>query len=145
MNFEVVAAAEDILAEVPLPPGFGDRLCQYLGLVDKLATDVDVGRVGPDGIGRDRDALEDHVGVAENQLTILECSGLRFVGVTDHVFRFDGVSGYETPFNASRETGTAASANPRCLDFCDHLSRSHRQRLVECGVAPQPEVSGNRT
>ncbi len=88
MDLEIVAAADDVLPEEVLAPSLGDCSFEDLGLAHELTANVNVRRVGVDGIRRDGDSLENHVGVDQDQLAILEGARLRLVGVADHILGF---------------------------------------------------------
>ena len=62
----------------------------------ELAAQVDVGGIGPDGIGSNGHAFQELEGVAFHDLAVLEGAGLGLVRVGDHVVRPDVVGNEAT-------------------------------------------------
>jgi len=140
VDLEIVAAAEDVLAEVVLSPSLRDRTLEDLGFAHELTANVDVRRVSGYGVRRDRNAFENHVGVDEDQLAILEGPRLRLVGVADHVLGFGQIFRNEAPLDAGRETRASPATHPGRLDLFDDLRRVHRHGLGESVVAAAIEI-----
>jgi hypothetical protein len=76
-------------------------------------------------IGGDRHAFDDGMGVKTHDVTVLECSGLTFVGVANDVLVAREGARHERPFQASREASTATTAQDGFLDFADDVFLGH--------------------
>src|SRR5581483_11255611 len=92
-----------------------------------------------DRVGRDQDALEEHVRAVLHDVAVLRRARLGLVGVDDHVLGLGRVALDEAPLHARREARAAAAAKARGLDLVDdrrglHLEQSLAQRLVAAGL-----------
>ena len=76
-----------------------------------------------------------------NDVAILECARLGFVGVADEVDRLLFVGLDEAPFHAAGETGAAASAQAGGFDFVHDLSARHFHRGFELLVAAVLQIA----
>jgi hypothetical protein len=85
VHIELVARPTGVLANVPGLVRFIDGLLHVRGLLEELATDVDVGGGGVHGTAGDETAFDELVGVATEDFTVLAGSGFTFVGVDDEV------------------------------------------------------------
>src|SRR5262245_55325830 len=90
--------------------------------------------------------------VAEN-LAVLAGAGLRLIGIDDEIMRPTvGLLGHERPFQPGRESGAAASAQPRRLHLVDDpiatllqnrlgaVPRAARPRALETPVVEPVEI-----
>jgi len=130
-------AAEDILAEVPRGAGFLERLFEAQIDFEDFTVDVVVAAPAPHGITGDDHALDDGVRVVAQDVAILESARLALVGVAHDVLLARKLPRHEAPLQAGGEARTAAAAQPRSLDFLDHLLRRHvlRQEPTQGRVA----------
>ena len=84
--------------------------------------------------------------VVPNDIAVLECSRLTFIGVAYKVALTWIVARHETPLEASRKTGAAAPAQPGGLDLVDNIFgrdfflENFAQRLV----TPHAPIRFNR-
>ena len=141
VHVEVEAAAEDVRAQQPVGVGRGNGPFQTLRAVRELAPDVDVGGMGADGVGRDEDAFQQHVGIVFDDGPVLERSGLALVGVAAQIDGLVGILGQEAPFHAGAETGPAPAAQVRVLDLGGDVFRGERrQRGARRGIAVVGDV-----
>src|SRR4029079_10574607 len=98
------AGALDVLADVARPPGLGDRFFEDPRSQDELASYIDVGALGADRITGEEDSFQHLVRIALDQLPVLKCPGLAFVGITAEVPRSLVVLGQESPFDPRRKS-----------------------------------------
>ena len=114
------AGAEDVLAEVPGGVGLGNGCIENVGDLGVLAADEDEGSRGVCGHPRDRDPLDQLMGVLEHQLAVLEGAGLGFVGVAAEVL-LHLAPGQEAGLLAHREAGAAAASQATLLEFAEQF------------------------
>ena len=95
----------------------------------EFAADVDVGRVRIKRITRDQHSFEQLMWIVVNDVAILECARLGFIGVADQIHRPFFVRFDETPFQAAGKSGASASAQP---EFLTLLTMSARERVNAC-------------
>ena len=131
---ERVVGAEDLLADVALLAGLGERGVEHVGLVGVLAADEDERLVGADRVGADDDPLDQLVRVLLHQLAVLERARLGLVGVAHEVLVHRPL-GDEGHLLAHREAGAAAAAHVGGEHLLQHLLRLHLQRLAQHLVA----------
>src|SRR5438132_13834619 len=134
-DLDVVALAEDVLADVPRLASLGDGGLQRIVLGQVLAADVDEGQVAPDRVARDQDALQHLVRALLDQVAILEGAGLALIGIADEVARVDAL-GQDAPLVAGRKAGTAATPQAAFFYFLDQRVGLHLERLPVTAVAP---------
>ena len=116
-----------------IEPGFGEIV---------FPPDVDEAFAGPHRKAGNGYALQDLMGVALHDVTVLDGPRFPFIGVADDIFGGDGEGPGEGPLEAGRESGAAPAANPGGLDFLHHRLRGHGgHRLFEIGV-PSPGQIG---
>ena len=125
MDVVAEARAHDVVAEIPLRVGLGDRALHLFGGIGVFAPDVDEGRRRSGRPGRDQDAFEHLMRSALEQDPVLERSGLGLVGVADQVLGAIRVLGHERPLQARRETRASATLQARGLDELDHFVGRH--------------------
>ena len=132
----------DILAEVTLRVGLGDRGFDNVDHVAILAANVNVTALGAHGASGDHHAFDELMRIHFHQRTVFTCAGLAFVAIGDDVFRLAArFFGDETPLHAGREACAAASAQIRFLHFVDDLVGRHLlQRFFERLIAVVLEV-----
>ncbi len=140
---ERVIGAEDRRAEVARLRRLGDRRLEDVGLMRVLAADVDEGAADLRAVGRDDDALDQHVRVLLHQLAVLERAGLGLVGIADQVL-VDVAVGQERRLLAHLEAGAAAAADARVHDRGQHVLAGHASALRRLLVAPAPLIDLER-
>src|SRR5262245_44020448 len=97
VNFQVVAAAQNLFAKEIPRPGFLERAVENLGTFDEFAADIYISEVNIVGIASDDHALKHLVGVLVNDLLIFKSAGLRFVRVADQVDGFATLAIHKRP------------------------------------------------
>src|SRR5204862_5234833 len=108
VNLDVEPGAEHVETHEIFLAGFLDRALEDLRAFREFATDIDVGRLRAERETGDQDSLDKLVGILVNNVAVLECPRLRFIGVADQVDWLFFVGLDETPFHAARKTGAAA-------------------------------------
>gem|GEM_PF-5742191 len=126
--------AQNVFASEPVFVCLLDGFLQDLIRLAKLTANVNEDFLGLNGIGSDKRAFNDCVGVVFQNQSILESPRLTFVAVDAHILRED-VLGHETPLETCREPCATATAQTRSLDNFYHLVRRQfpqdlLQRLV---------------
>src|SRR5207248_11720939 len=114
---------------------FGNRGFQTVSRLDVLAPNIDERRFRTDGIAAQRHAFEHAVRLNFDQLAILECAGLGFVGIARDVLGA-WLVGDEAPLGAAWEARAAAAPQPRGFDLLDDFVGRHRgERLAPAVIA----------
>ena len=125
VDIEIEPGLHDVLAEEAVLMGLVEGDLQTLDRDRVLCADVDVTLVRADRVTGDGHGFEDHVGVAFQDGTVHEGTGVAFVRVTaDELLRCVIALG-EFPLEARRETGAAASAEAGVEHDLDDVVRSH--------------------
>ena len=88
-------------------------------------------RVASHRVPRDRHPFQQLIGALGQEDAVLERARLPLVGVAEDVTLLPGGVRRQLPFQARRETGAAASPQPRVLDLLDHFRGRKRERLPE--------------
>src|SRR5206468_3377807 len=114
--------ALDVLAEPAPGVGFLHRTTEALGRSEVLAPDVHVGFVAADRKGGDDHALDERVGIALEDVPVLERSGLSLVCVDHQVLRLRASLGDERPFSRGWKSGPAQTAEVCTPHLVDDLS-----------------------
>ncbi len=132
-HLEVEGTPENALSEISAGICLVDRLLNPSGWFRILAADVDERMVNLVGDGGDDDPFDHLVGIALEELAILEGPGLRLIAVDDQV----GGSGgrQKAPLQAGRESGAAPPQKTRALDHFDQFVPGHRRRSPRLGIA----------
>src|SRR4030081_1819405 len=138
-DVDLVALAEDVLAQEPRLAGLLDRGLQRIVLWQVLTADIDEGQVAADRVAGDQDSFEHLVRALFDQVAVLEAARLALVGIADEVAWIDAL-GQEAPLVAGRETRAAAAAESALLHQLPQLVGLHLERLLEAGVAASPLV-----
>jgi hypothetical protein len=142
MDFEVVGRAADGFAEKALRLGLGDGLFQDFGAERKLAADIDISEVNIVRVAGDDHAFKQLVRVLVNDLSVLECARLRFVGVADEVNRLGVLLGVdEAPLHPAGKSGTAPAAQLRRFHLGDDVGPRHRKRFFKVLVSAVTEIA----
>src|SRR5512134_174052 len=140
------AGSLDVFTDVACPAGLADRLLQDPGSQDKLASYINVRRLGSDRVTGQDDPFQDLVGVALDQLAVLERPGLTFIGVAAEIAGALVILGQESPFNAGGKAGTAAAAKAGFDDQLRHVGgRDLSEDLLERLVAARLFILGQRS
>ncbi len=134
-DVEVEARALDVPAEQPRVVGFLHRAAEHLPRLHVLAPDVDEPDVRVDRPRRDDHALDQGVGIALEQVAVLERARLALVRVDHEVLRRGRALGDEAPLHAGGEGGAAEAAEVGLLDLLGDRGGLHRERLGQRGVS----------
>ncbi len=121
VNFQVVAAIQDILAQEISGSGFIQSPVQNFSAFVEFTPDVDVGQVNIVGEAGNDHSLDELMRVFVDDLSILEGAGLRLIAVANQVDRLTGGAVHKGPFEAGREACTAAAAKAGSLYFISQL------------------------
>ena len=78
---------------------------------------IDITFARPDRDGGNRHAFDEHERIAFHHHAIGKRAAIAFVGIADDVFEIARRIGDRLPFDAGREAGAAAAAQPRLRDF----------------------------
>ena len=100
-----------------------------------LITYVEKSLLCSNGDSRDGKSLDYCMGISLQNGPVHESSRISLVTVARHILRKIVVGGCCPPFPPCREPGTAASAKPRLLHFCDHFIRRHLQSFSKRLIA----------
>ena len=114
----------------------GDRPFHGLPGDLELSPEVEVDLLGPDEGGGDGQTLQDEVGPSEEDLPVLEGSGLSLVGVEDHVANRIVLRAYGLPFDVGGESGTPPALEPGRLELGQDLVGADLQASGEGGARP---------
>ena len=125
LDVEVKAAAEDVLAEEAVLAGLVDGDLQAVDGEGVLGTNVNQTLGGTDGVAADGHGLDDAVGVALEDGTVHEGTGVALVGVADNVLLVSAVLGAEFPLQAGGEAGAATAAEAGGFHDVDDLLGGH--------------------
>ena len=119
-DVKVIARSTGVATDEAGGVGLVDGLVEDDGLVEVLATDVDVGGAGAHGVTSEEAALDELVRVLPHDLAVLAGAGLGLVGVDDEEGGpAVGLLGHEGPLEAGGEAGAAAAAEAGVLDLLD--------------------------
>src|SRR5262249_31658555 len=113
--------------------------------LDVLPADVDEGGVAADRVGSDQHALDDRVGIALQDVAILEGPRLPLVGVDHQVDRARPLLRNEAPLRGRREPRASQAAEIRLLHLGRDALRAEGQGLLEGLVAPPRAVTRERS
>ena len=135
-EFEIEAAAHDVLAEQACFARFFQRGFKALETLENFAVDIVVAGFRAHGVTRDNHALNQRVRVVHDDVAVFERAGFAFVRVADNIFRTGQGTGHEAPFQAGGEARAAATAQTGCFDFVNHVvlrcffAQNLAQRLI---------------
>src|SRR5688572_28605986 len=87
VNIKVVAGPARVLADKAIGIRLVDGALKDTCLVDELATDVDIGRIGIHGTASHQTTLNKLVGVLAHDLAVLAGARLTLVGVDNQIAR----------------------------------------------------------
>ena len=104
VHVKVKAAATDVFTQQATGIGRLNRLVEAFGAEGKFSPDVDIGRVGVDGVGGDQNAFEQDVSVPLNERTVLEGSRLALIRIGAQVDRFVRVFRQKAPTSCRPQT-----------------------------------------
>src|SRR4029078_3850862 len=100
--------------------------------------DLDERARGPDHVGRDDHALDEHVRGLLHELAVLEGPGLGLVGIADEVLLHRSLR-EERRLLAHGEAGAAAAADAGGVELAEDALALHGERLAKRAVAaPAP-------
>ncbi len=139
-DLEVLAAAEDVLAEEALLAGLLDGLLHAREGDRVLVADVDVPLVGVRRQRSDEQAFDDEVRVAFEEHAVHPRARVAFVGVAHQVARRSRRRPQEVPLAAGREARAGAAAEAAVQHLLHDRFGVHFERLAEPGVAIVGEV-----
>ncbi len=106
-----------------------------------LAAQIDPTLLTPAGVGGEGHRLDDREGVLFEQDPVLECPGLRLVGVANEMARLCDRLGDRQPLPARREGSAASSDELRGDDLLDHTVATELEGAGERPVAAARSVS----
>ena len=137
VNLQVVAGAEDVLAEKVLRARLVEGFVQELRALRHLAADVEVGELHVVRPAGENHALDELVRVLVDDLAVLERAWLGLVGVTNEVDGLAGLAVHERPLDARAEARATATAQTGGLHVLAHLLL--RRKLFAVGQIPGHE------
>ncbi len=136
-QFEIEAAAEDVLAQQAGGLGLIDGAIEVGGRVDVFAAQEDVAAIGLERAGADDHAFHQQVRQLLHQQAVLPGVGLHLVRVAQQVAdvqRF--VGGHQAPLHARGEAGAATALEAGFLHRLHDVRLGHfGQRFAQRGVA----------
>src|SRR5262249_13356541 len=133
--------AEDARSQEPVRFRRAHRLREDAPGLDVLAADVDEGRVAADCVGGDEHPLDQRVGIALEDVAVLEGPRLALVGVDDEIDRARAFLRDEAPFGGRREARAPEPAQVRLLDLGRDPHGPESERLPEGLVAAERAVA----
>src|SRR5271166_5801833 len=95
INLEVVAAAENVLAQKSASIGVFDRLLHDLRKITVLPANVDVSGMCARGNSRDHDSFNDRVRIMLENQAVFTSAGLALIAIAQNVFRLRRLLGHE--------------------------------------------------
>ena len=140
VNLQVVTAAQDVFAEKILRAGLLQRPVQELCAIGHFTADVDVGQMHVVRETGDDHAFDELVRVLVDDLAVLECARLGFVGVANQVNRLAALAVHKRPLQPARKTRAAAPAQAGGHDFLADLFL----RRFRFAVGQDPWLDGQR-
>ena len=162
-QFEVVAGAADVAAQVTRGVGLGDRGLQPAQHRHHLAAHVDERVVRADRVRRDDHALDQEVRRGQHQRNVFARTGFRLVGVDHQVVRFGAGAGVvlrdEGPFVPVGKPAPPRPRRPESLTVAmtssGAMPSARSQRLVAVvatvgvqrpglGLVPEPAQHGRQ-
>ncbi len=142
VELKIPARAAGVLADQAGVVGLVDRRLQALCLVIKLAADIDVASVDTHADRGEQAAFDQLVRVVADDVPVLAGARLALIGIDAKVGRTVALLGHERPFQAGRETGAAAPAQPGFLDLLDDPIAPFEDQLL--GAVPIAALLGAR-
>ena len=149
VEFEIVATTEDILTKEPLCLRLADGTVQNARALVHLATDVNVGEVNVVRVAGNDEAFQQLVRIFVNDLPVLECAWLGFVGVADEINGLAAFAIHEAPFQTAGNT-RAAMYNANLLltaqntySLLQNLLMWTRTQTEQISFNPQPTNLGD--
>ncbi len=133
---------EQLLADEACLASLCQRLLESLVIFPDLAMNIVVTDACTQRIGGNRHALDQLVRVVTDDVAVLECAGLTLVRIADQIFDAVIVTRHETPFETSRKTCTATSAQTGELDLTDDVGGLHffRHDTLQLFVTAQLDI-----
>ena len=125
-HVEVEAAALDVLSKPAIGVRFLHRATEALSRPEVFAPNVHVRLVAADRIGSDDHAFDQRVGVALENVSVLECARFSLVPVDDEILGFRTALGDEGPLSRGWESRAAQTAQVCAGHLVDDLSGCHR-------------------
>jgi len=123
VQLEGELAAHDLVAQEIGGARLFQRFFEAVVVGENFTVDVVVTHGDAHGVSADGHAFDQGMRVVANNVAVLEGTRLAFVGIADEVFLARELARHEAPLQAGRETGAAAAAQGRCLQFGDDLFR----------------------
>ena len=141
LNIKIKSGAQDVFAQQAIFPRLSDSNFQPLYCDGVFGADINVTLVCADSIAGDSHCLQHHMGVAFQNGTIHERSGVAFVSVAADVFLARRLRRRKAPFYPGGEAAAAPSAQAGVLDGLDHLVGGHfGQHFAQRHVAVHADV-----
>ncbi len=141
IDLAVKSRSQDIRSEKAIGLRFCDSLFQDIGDPGIFAPDIDIGALAAQGIRGDDQSFDQQVRQELHQVTVLESSRFRLIGityqVTGHSLRFRE----KAPFHTRWKPGAATSTQPTLLHFIRHLVGGHGlQGFFHAGITAFPAI-----
>ncbi len=124
-DIEGMARAENVRAEIARGARVNERFVECLDAVRIFGAAVDIAFGRADGYGADRHAFDQHVGVVFEDHAVGERAAVALVAIADDIFAIGFGVGDGLPFDAGRETGAAAAAQPGFRNLFDDCSAAN--------------------
>ena len=140
INLDVIAGAAGILTNEAGGIGLLDRRLQPLRLGVEFAADVDVGGGASHPGPGQHAAFEQFVRLVAQDVAVLAGARLALIGIDDEIAGPVALLRHEGPFEAGRETGAAAAAQPGFLDLVNDpvaALENYLARAVPIAAAPR--------
>ena len=140
-DIKVEISAENMLAQQAVFASLINGDLQALHSDGILGADIDITDAGADSVAADGHSFQHRVGVAFQNGTIHESTGVALVGVANHVLLVSLGSGGKLPLLAGGETSAATAAQTGFQHFVNHLLRGHlRQGLAQSAIAVEGDI-----
>ena len=143
IDVEVESGAEDVFSEKTFVACFLDGVPNDLGRFGEFAADVYVGEVDIGREGGNGKAFDELVRILVEDVAVLECARLGFVGIDDDVVVLAVVVFDEAPLGTGGEACSATTAQVGCFDHVDDLAGFHGDGFFQRLVATVGEVGLN--
>ncbi len=121
-HLDLEPAVQHVAAEQAVAARLGDGVLQTADRQGVFGADVDIGLGGADGVGRDRQSLQEPVRVALDHGPVHEGARIALVRVADEVLLVRGLVQRQFPFHARGESAPAPAAEPAVMDDLAHLA-----------------------
>ncbi len=140
-NVEVESCAENVLAEQTVFSCLVDRYLKALNGDRIFRADVDIALCGADRIAGNSHSLEHNVGVAFENRTVHECTGVALVGVTAYILLWSDNGLLRTAISTCGESAAASAAQTGRENGLNYIFGSHfLEDLAECLITVHCDI-----